>query len=118
MKANLIKLTILATVGLLLRDSAMCAGSRSASSGVSPYTGYGVPRKAGELFLGDPKIGEKIESERQIPYEEYGDITDSGEALSASDLIDEALKRNPTTHQSWETANALAASLAASKGAY
>src|SRR5260370_19678059 len=70
-EANVIKLTILATLCVLLRNSAMCADEGSTAD-LSPYVRYGIPRRAGEPFWKDGKIGGGIEKkEQQIPYTEY-----------------------------------------------
>lgn len=115
---NVIKLTILATLCVLLRNSAMCA-DKGSTADLSPYVRYGVPQKAGEPFWKDGKIGGGIEkNEQQIPYREYEERDWNNPPLKLLELINEAVRRNPSTHQSWELANAQAATWLASKGAY
>jgi outer membrane protein len=118
MEANVIKLTILATLGLLLRDSAMCADEGNTED-LSPYVRYGIPEKAGEPFWKDGKIGGGIEKkDQQIPYRGYEERDWRNPPVELLELITEAVRRNPSTHQNWELANTQAANLVAAKGAY
>src|ERR1043166_6764591 len=118
MKANVITLTLIATLGSLARESAICAGGGSgANSSRHIQTKAQIPSEPGEPFLIDGQIGGGIpDTERQI-YKKDVDTDWSERTPALAELVDEALRRNPTTRQMWETANASAASLAAARGA-
>ncbi|HWY92219.1 MAG TPA: TolC family protein [Chthoniobacterales bacterium] len=117
-EANVIKVMILVTLCVLLRDSAMCS-DKGNTADLSPYIRYGIPQKAGEPFWKDGKIGGGIEEkEQQIPYREYEDRDWNNPPLKFLELINEAVRRNPSTHQNWELANMQAATWLAAKGAY
>ena len=118
MKKPFVATFLVAFFVMLPRDSAICAGGGSGASG-SRYTRAKVqaPIDPGEPFLLDGKIGGIEDVELQIYRQDnYPDWSRRIPCLSV--LVDEALRRNPTTRQVWQTANASALNLAAARGAY
>ena len=105
-------------VALAIFDSAYGADQ---PSDTYPYLHprFKTPANPGDPFWLEPHLPGGIpDSERQIPYSEYPVINGGSGPFRLTELIDEALRRNGTTHQAWEAANSLAASLIVAKSSY
>jgi outer membrane protein TolC len=116
MKTNAVTAIRIVTFVLLFEDSALSSGDRNDASHFRRVPAP-LPSQSGKVFLFDGKIGGLNGSEPQI-YENSTVPDWSKRTPPLSELLDEALQRNPTTRQTWETANAAAANFAASKGMY